>query len=134
MFIIRVKLSYSLHHGVHGISSRTCSEGFKQDRERVYLLIVVMEALWPGELVVFILVHNQQYLAEMNSGPSIMITIFHTRKNTPYEKSNIAAWTNQNLWGKEMIVNSLPQEITMIINIIQDIGCNLKQHTCEKVW
>ena len=31
-----------------------------------------------------------------------------------------------------MIVNSLPQEITVIIDIIQDIGCNLEQRTSVK--
>ena len=31
-----------------------------------------------------------------------------------------------------MIVNSLSQEITLIIDIVQDIGYNLEQHTCVK--
>ena len=52
------------HHGVHGFRGecvhRPVVSVLKQDRECVYLLMVVMEALWPGEIVVFILVHNQQ--------------------------------------------------------------------------
>ena len=82
------KRSYLTHHVVPGLPGQ-CVHGpvvrvFKQGRECVYLLMVVMEALWPGELVVFILVHNQQYHGEMNSVPSI--TILYTMENTNYER------------------------------------------------
>ena len=60
---------------------------FKQDEECVYLLMVVMGALWPGELVAFTLVHYQQYPGEMNSVRSI--TIWPTKENTTYGRVEV---------------------------------------------